>query len=132
MADNLICSFTLPHLPASMNQIYSIVPIWSARKISVQLKDDILYWKTQSKEYIPAVEVEAGRKLWMSLALHGKWMTSKGTIRVIDLQNLLKVIIDTIADKLKFNDSRIFELKKIKKIESDDDKIEVELGYLDE
>lgn len=49
---------------------------------------------------------------------------------MIDLPNLIKVTVDAIAEKLKFNDSLIFEQRLLRKIQSEHEKIEVELGFL--
>lgn len=133
--------FTIPELPRSMNAIYKIVPYWSQRRISVELKDDVRQWKSRAKEYIPPWldqnEIRDGmapdstwKQMWISLDFHGNWFTKEGKVRTIDLPNLVKITVDVIAEKLKFNDSLIFEQRRLRKIQSEKQKVEVEMGYL--
>jgi len=109
-----------------MNALYQI--IYGLRR--VELKPEVRLWKTEMKAFIPPwVEVEQ-RRLWIALDFHGNWETMAGKVRVVDLQNMVKVTVDVIAEKLKFNDSLIFEQRRLRKIQSDEKKIEVELGFL--
>lgn len=70
------------------------------------------------------------KNMWISLDFYGNWYTKGGKARVIDLPNMVKVTVDVIAEKLKFNDCLIFEQRRLRKIQSTEEKIEVELGYL--
>lgn len=107
----------------------------------MELKDDVRQWKSRAKEYIPPWldqnEIRDGmapdstwKQMWISLDFHGNWFTKEGKVRTIDLPNLVKITVDVIAEKLKFNDSLIFEQRRLRKIQSEKQKVEVEMGYL--
>lgn len=127
--------FTIPMLPTSMNQIYVVIPYWSQKRIEMRLRDDVLLWKNSAKDYIPPwdedVPEEGNGTVWMSFSIYNQWLTKEGKFRKLDLQNLLKVMIDVIADKLGFNDSMVYELRSVKKVQSETEKrVEVEMGYI--
>lgn len=117
--------FTLPKLPASQNAIYNI--LFSLKR--VEMKPEVRLWKTEMKEYIPPWKVPEGG-LWITLVFYGNWHTKAGKVKTVDLPNLIKVTVDVIAEKLGFNDSLIFEMRNLRKIQSTDEKIEVELGVI--
>lgn len=97
-------SFRVAGLPESMNSIYQI--IYSQRR--VQMKPDVLRYKSQAKLMMPAWE--AGEGLFgVHLRFHGNWYFKNGNIRRMDLPNLEKVVCDAISERYGFDDARIFE-----------------------
>lgn len=107
----------------------------------MELKEDVRLWKQKAKEYIPPWPPEpiidgmapasTWKQLWISLYFYGNWYTKDGKVRTIDLCNLVKVTVDAIAEKLGFNDSMIFEQRMLRKIQSEEQKVEVELGHIE-
>lgn len=82
------------------------------------------------KDYIPPWTIGEDVLLWIGLEFWGNWYTKKGEVRKVDLSNMVKVTQDVIAEKLKFDDSRIFEQRWLRKIQSDEQRVEVELGVM--
>lgn len=84
------------------------------------------------KSYIPPLPWPLPEQtlLWISLTFHGDWLTQKGKVKKVDLSNLEKVVIDTVAEKLGFDDSIIFEKRLTKKVQSEEQKVEIELGVI--
>lgn len=118
--------FTLPELPASMNALYQI--IYSQKR--VEMKPEVRLWRNRMKDYIPPWTIGEDVLLWIGLEFWGNWYTKKGEVRKVDLSNMVKVTQDVIAEKLKFDDSRIFEQRWLRKIQSDEQRVEVELGVM--
>lgn len=118
--------FTLPKLPASMNAIYNI--LFHLRR--VEIKPEVRLWKTEMKEYIPPYQIPEGALVWISLDFHGNFYTKAGKVRVVDLSNMEKVTIDLIAEKLRFDDSQIFEKRLTRKVQDIKEQVKVEMGVL--
>lgn len=92
--------FTLPSLPVSVNSLYNV--IFSQRK--VELKNECRIWKSESKRYIPRFQVSEGCSVEIHATFHFPFHYRNGKPRVFDVANLLKLTIDTIAEKCGFND----------------------------
>ena len=120
--------FVIPLMPPSMNSLYQI--IFSMKQ--VQLKPEIRLWKTQAKQFIPPWKSNGDSKtgwLYFNADIYTQVYFKNGKVRKIDLQNLEKCLIDCVCEKLGLNDEFIFE-KHTKKVDSEKDKIEVEIGFL--
>jgi Holliday junction resolvase RusA-like endonuclease len=65
-------------------------------------------------------------RLAFDMRLYGKWLTSKGAIRRIDLSNRIKILEDTVAKVCGFDDSRVVCIYA-KKIEDTDERTEVDV-----
>jgi len=120
--------FIIPTLPASMNQIYNI--IYGLRKI--ELKPEVRLWKNDAKQYIPPWSYPDESLFWISLEFHGNWRVRSGKIKKVDHANMEKVVIDVVAEKLGFDDSRIFEKRMSRKVQSTDERVEIQIGVMDE
>lgn len=92
--------FTLPSLPVSVNSLYNV--IFSQRR--VELKNECRVWKSESKRYIPRFQVGEGCSVEIHTVFHFPFHCRNGKPRVFDVANLLKLTIDTIAEKCGFND----------------------------
>lgn len=118
--------FTIPVLPPSVNSLHQI--IYSQRR--VELKPEIRQWKYRAKEYVPRVQ-------WLSelsiirvdIVAHYRLMTTAGKFREFDTQNLLKPLIDLIAEKQGWNDKRA-KAGSWNTVDSMDEKVEVVLREL--
>lgn len=95
--------FVLPSLPMSINALYQI--IYSQRK--VELKPECRSWKTKAKQYVPVFKVSEGSTLQLDVVFSFPWYHKNGKLRKFDSQNLLKLLIDAVSEKVGIDDSRI-------------------------
>ena len=95
-------SFVIPNLPPSVNSVYQI--IFSQKR--VELKPEVRLWKTQAKEYIPKLTPMSSSHLFkVDTIFHYDFFYKNGKLKKFDSQNLMKVLIDAIAEKNGFDDS---------------------------
>lgn len=92
--------FTIPSLPPSVNALYQI--IYSQRR--VELKPECRRWKSDSKEYVPRFQPRQGSLVAVDATFYYRLNYANGKPRVFDAANLLKIMIDCIAEKCGFND----------------------------
>jgi len=92
--------FTLPSLPITVNSLYQI--IYSQRR--VELKPECYRWKSESKKHVPRFKIAEGSSVRVDLVFYYPFHYRNGKPRVFDVANLLKLTIDTIAEKCGFND----------------------------
>lgn len=95
--------FVLPSLPMSINSLYQI--IYSQRK--VELKPECRTWKTKAKQYVPKFSVDDESVIRLDVAFSYPWRHKNGRLRKFDSQNLLKLLIDAVSEKIGIDDSRI-------------------------
>src|SRR3990167_9689151 len=94
--------FVIPSLPPSVNAIYQI--IFSQRK--VEMKPEVRLWKTQAKECVKKISPRDDDSFIRIIAeFHYDFFYGNGKLRKFDTPNLLKVLIDAIAEKNVFDDS---------------------------
>lgn len=112
---HLLLACFIPLAPLSVNSLYQI--IFSQKR--TQLKPEARFWKTQAKSHIPHLTA-LGREdtLHLQLDIHlTSWYYKNGHIREFDLQNLEKLAIDAIFEKLGRSDALVFK-KTTEKVES--------------
>lgn len=115
--------FTIPVLPPSVNSLHQI--IYAQRR--VELKPEIRQWKYRAKEYVPRVQwLSASSVIRVDTVFHYRMFTSDGKMRVFDTQNVLKPLIDLIAEKQGWNDKRA-KAGSWETVDSTDEKVEVVL-----
>lgn len=91
----------IPSLPPSVNAIYQI--IFAQRR--VEMKPEVRAWKTKAKEYVPRLNPMAESYLvTLDVTFTYNWFFKNGKLKKFDSQNLLKVLIDAVAEKAGFND----------------------------
>lgn len=95
-----VLRFTIPSLPPSVNALYQI--IYSQRR--VELKPEARRWKSNSKEHVPRFRPREGRLVAVDATFYYPFHYANGKPRVFDAANLLKLMIDCIAEKCGFND----------------------------
>ena len=117
--------FSIPVAPVSCNSLYNV--LYSLKRI--ELKPEIRLWKTNVKNFVPQWKIDREDHMYFNADIYTETLFKNGKIRKIDLQNLEKALIDAIFEKLGIGDEFIFR-KATRKIQSDKDKIEVEMGYL--
>ena len=88
--------FVIPFLPPSMNSMYNV--IFHQRR--VELKPEVRLWKTQAKEYIPLFTPKEDSYLFkLDAVFHYNFLFKNQKMRKVDSQNLMKVLIDAVAEK---------------------------------
>lgn len=96
-------TFTLPMLPLSVNSLYNV--IFSQRR--VELKPECRQFKTKAKVYIPAFKVDDDSLIRLDAVFHYRFHHKNGRLRKFDSPNLLKLLIDTVSEKIGIDDSRV-------------------------
>lgn len=97
------CCFTIPSIPTSVNSLYQV--IYSQRR--VVLKDEVRRWRSESKVYIPHFELESAVSLIrVDCVFYYSFFTRDGKLKVFDSHNVVKPLIDLIAEKQGWNDKR--------------------------
>lgn len=88
-------TFVLPSIPPSMNSLYNV--LFAQRR--VELKPECRRWKNDAKGYIPHFDLADGSTLRIDCEFSFDF-----TKRRFDSANLLKLVIDAVAEKLGVND----------------------------
>lgn len=92
--------FVLPALPPSVNSLYDV--LWSQRR--VELKKRARDWKTEAKSRMPPWEHTAGAEVRVDVHFEFSRTHRNGTYKVKDVSNMLKLLIDAVAERYGFND----------------------------
>lgn len=100
-----VVRFTIPSLPPSVNSLYQI--IYSQRR--VELKPEARRWKSDSKGHVPRFTPRKGKLVAVDATFYYRFHYANGKVRVFDAANLLKLMIDCIAEKCGFNDCLVRE-----------------------
>lgn len=99
-------SFVLPSFPTSCNRIYAI----NHNQRRVMLSDEALLWRTRTGPFIKACRWPADWLLRLELNYESpNWHYKNGKLKRIDVQNLEKLLIDTLFGKWGWDDSRLVE-----------------------
>ena len=95
--------FTIPSLPPSVNSLHQI--IYAQRK--VELKPEVRRWRSDAKVYVPRAQwLSESSIIRVDIVAYYRLLTAAGKLREFDTQNLLKPLIDLIAEKQGWNDKR--------------------------
>lgn len=98
--------FVLPTFPISFNQLYKIDHV---RRL-VTLSDAAALWKTRTIPFVKPCRWPAGWMLKLTLDFQSpNWLTKAKTMRRVDVQNLEKLVIDTMFAKWGWDDSWLVE-----------------------
>lgn len=103
-------TFTIQGLPPSYNKHFKIN--YNFRE--VYLSDETKTFKTKVKFLIPQITITEMDKLRVTIMYNHDWHYKNGKIRKKDIQNLDKLLIDAIAERLGFDDSQFFEVHLFK------------------
>jgi len=96
----LVRRFTIPSLPPSVNALYQI--IYSQKR--VELHPEARRWKSSAKEHVPRFSPSVGSLVAVDATFYYRFHYNNGKPRVFDAANLLKLLIDCVAEKCGFND----------------------------
>lgn len=120
------CRFTIPLLPPSVNSLHQI--IYSQRR--VELKPEVRQWRYRAKEYVPRVRwLSESSIIRVDTVFYYRLFTLDGKLRIFDTQNVLKPLIDLIAEKQGWNDKRA-KSGSWETVDSTDEKVVVVLREL--
>lgn len=98
--------FVLPSFPISFNKLYSID---HGRRL-VRLSDEAALWKTRTIPFVKPCRWPEDWLLKLTLRFESpNWYCKNGSLRILDVQNLEKLVIDTIFAKWGWNDTRIVD-----------------------
>lgn len=98
--------FVLPSFPPSVNQLYTV----DHNRRLVRLSDNALLWKTRTIPFVKPCRWSTEWLLKLTLDYHSdSWYCKNGKLRRFDVQNLEKLVIDTLFAKWGWDDSRIVE-----------------------
>src|SRR5688572_32765683 len=82
-------SFVLPTFPVSFNKLYDINHLTR----SVKLTDQAALWKTRTIPFVKPCRWPEEWLLALTLIYESpSWLTKKGTLRRVDVQNLEKLV----------------------------------------
>ena len=101
--------FTLPSLPGSCNSIYEFNHANSGLPVR-RLKGEWALWKSRIKPYVPRCDWAQGKFLKIELDFQSpNWWHGNGKLKRKDIENLEKLAIDTIFEKIGCDDCYIVE-----------------------
>ena len=119
-------SFLVPFLPPSMNSMYNI--LFSQRR--VELKPETRLFKTRAKEYIPILTPLKDSYLFkLDAVFTYNFFFKNGKLKKVDTQNLMKVLIDAVAEKNGIGD-QYFKFGSYESYHGDYDKVECTLSQV--
>lgn len=93
-------------LPPSYNEHFKINYSFKEVYLSQEARD----YKKRVKVSMPVMEVTEEDKLRITIMYNHNWHYQNGKIRKKDVQNLDKLLIDAICEKLGCDDSQAFEI----------------------
>jgi len=120
-------SFTIPSLPPTMNAIYNV--IFKLRKI--ELKPEVRSWKNTCMKYVPMWTPRDSGYMHVDCQFLGNWYYKNGNVKRLDLQNLTKVLIDAISEKMRFDDKIIFAYESGWKHQSERSEVKVTMNLFE-
>lgn len=106
-----VLTFRLPSPPPSMNSLYSI----HYGKRQIFMKPEVRLYKNNMKMYVPNWELALTEKAEIEFEVVDNWYFKNGNFRKLDLQNVLKVLIDLIAEKQGWEDQQVWRFVSSKR-----------------
>lgn len=117
--------FTIPVIPPSYNQHYKIN--YNLRQIYL---DKIAHdFKKLVFLHTPPMEYGDNDVFYLKVEIHYDWFYKNGKVRKLDIQNMDKLLIDSISERLGFDDCRIWDSHFLK-VQSKTFQTNIELGFL--
>lgn len=93
----------IPFLPPSVNSLYQI--IYSQRR--VEKKPEVRQFCQSAKQYIKAFRLTDSSLVHMDLLFAYRFNAKNGSLRRRDSQNMMKILVDVVAEKGGWDDSRV-------------------------
>ena len=99
-------TFKVPMLPQSINSLYKIN---YAHRV-MYMSDEGRMFKETVKKYMPPSSFPPDIKYSIKMFFHGNWKYKNGKNKRADIQNLIKLLIDAVFEKLGVDDSYVYYL----------------------
>lgn len=119
-------SMILIGLPGSLNQIYEM-PAFGSGLPRRRLKAEWALWKSRAKPLVPLCNFPTDCffkvEMWFESP---SWWCKNGSLRRRDVDNLEKLVLDTVFEKLDRDDSRVI-CKVSHKVVGVDDQVTITL-----
>jgi len=96
--------FKVPALPQSVNSLYRI----NFQHKCIFLSNEGRAFKNMVKNYMPPCIFDKDTKFHLNAEFHGKWTYKNEKNKKADIQNLTKVLIDAIFERLQVDDSWLY------------------------
>ena len=96
--------FVLPSFPSSVNKLYDI----NHRQRRVYLSDDALLWRTRSAPFVKPCRLSGLLRITLEYE-SPDWYYKNGNLKKLDVQNLEKLLLDTLFMKWGLDDSILAE-----------------------
>lgn len=96
--------FCLPTFPTSVNRLYLI----NHNQRRVSLSNDALLWRTRTGPFIKPCKLEGLLKITLEYE-SPDWYYGNGKLKKLDVQNLEKLLLDTLFMKWGKDDSILAE-----------------------
>jgi Holliday junction resolvase RusA-like endonuclease len=113
--------FVVPGLPESMNSLYKFNTLTRTMYISREARE----YKNDVKRFMPPCKFNTSR-FHITIDLRGNWFYKNGKVKRADIQNLTKLLIDSIFEKLGLDDSSVWSML-VTKTQADREETHVEL-----
>ena len=122
----MIIKFKIRGLPPSYNAHFKI----NYGLKQVYLSSNTRNYKTLVKMSMPSVEFPPNSLFEIQIKYYYSWYYKNSTPRKLDIQNLDKLLIDAIFEKLGIDDSRLWSVSGYKVHTEEEPFTEVELKIL--
>jgi len=114
--------FTIPQLPSSMNKAYQIIRL-PGLPLRVEMTPEVRRWKTEMGVFIPKLEPTSDSFLFgIEMTFFYPFFYKNGKMKKFDTQNLMKVLIDAVAEKNGIDDS-YFKKGSWESVHSEEEKV---------
>lgn len=129
--DTSILSVDIPLQPnqkiPSRNTLY--VPLWSSHRL--MLADDYRSFKSYIFLHIPGINLPSEGVFSIAITIYDNWFYKKGTLRIVDHHNLVKVIQDAVFERIgKGKDHFVFH-DECRKVQSENRHIAITVSKID-
>ncbi len=101
--------FKIPDLPESINSLYKI----NYHTKQVYMSNAGRAYKMKVKMYMPSFKAKE-TKYSIRMDFNGHWLYKNGKNKRADIQNLTKVLIDAVFERIGVDDSYIYKLEAYK------------------
>lgn len=101
-------TFKIPSVPPSVNSLYNV--IFSLKR--VEMKPEVRLWKSKSKVFVPVWRPETTTSsgiLRFEATFYYPFYSKEGKMRIRDTHNMMKLLQDTVAEKVGIDDKFIKE-----------------------
>lgn len=112
--------FYVARKPPSMNALYQI----HYHQRRVVLKPEVRRFKDYFKRHVPQFHAGSDTKLAVDMSIHHDWYFKNGRFRKLDVQNMEKIIIDSIFEMVEPDDCQVWD-GHWEKIQSEEEGITV-------